>query len=161
LRCRERRPFASLAPVALDHALDGVEQIRPYGLRAKISAPDTATDRIHQEQGNGGDDQKPGKIVDLLRPQLDEEKIEAAVGQIDQHRLVRGAQTAVPPYERQQVIDPEAERHQAPFDAAEGPGDALRIDFLPRSIKRRVFIVLQLAWQRRFVHRENSSRIVG
>jgi hypothetical protein len=128
-------------------------------LRAEIAAPDAAAHRIHQEQRKGGDNQESGKIVDLLRPQLDEEEIKAAVGQVNQHRLVRRAQAAVPAHERQQVVDPEAERHQAPFDAAEGSGDALRIDLLLRDIKRRFGLVLQSDRKCLLAHRGDSSRM--
>src|SRR5664279_1691964 len=127
--------YHALAAVTFDQTLDGVEQIRPHGLRAKISAPDTSADRIHQKEGNRRDNQQPGKIVDLLRPQLDEEEIETAIGKVYQHRLIGRTQTAIPPHERQQVIDTEAECHQSPFDAAKCSGDALRINLLMGDIK--------------------------
>ena len=128
----------ALAAVALDDALDRVEQVGPYRLWAQIAAPDAAADGVHQEQRHGGDDQEAGEIVDLLRPDLDEEEIEAPVGEIDQHRLARRGRPAVPAHERQQVVDAEAERHQPPFDSAEGAGDALRIDLGARRIERPV-----------------------
>ena len=143
----------ALAPVALDPALDRIEQIGPHRLRAEIAAPDAAADRVHQEQRDRGDDQQPGEVIDLLRPQLDEEEIEAAVRQIDQHRLVGRAEPAIPAHERQQVIDAEAERHQAPFDAAEGSGNALRIDLLLGRIKRPVVVKLQFGRVHGLVHR--------
>ena len=68
----------ALAAVAFDPALDGVEQIGPYRLRAQIAAPDAAAEGVHQEQRDRGEDQQAGEVVDLLRPQLDEEEIEAA-----------------------------------------------------------------------------------
>ena len=128
----------ALATIAFDQPLDGIEQIGPYGLRAEIAAPDSAADRIHQEERNGGNDQEAGEVVDLLRPQLDEEEIESAIGQIDEDGLARRTQTTVPSHERQQVVDAEAERHQAPFDAPKCSGDALRIDFLLGDIKRPI-----------------------
>ena len=82
----------ALAPVALDQPLDGIEQIGPDRLRAEIAAPDAAAHGVHQEQRQRSDDQQAGEVIDFLRPQLDEEEIEAAVRQIDQHRLVRRAQ---------------------------------------------------------------------
>ena len=45
----------------------------------------------------------------ILRPNLDEEEIEAAVFQIDQHRLRRLARAAMPTHERQQIIDRQRE----------------------------------------------------
>ena len=157
-RARAASFLHALAAIALDQALDGVEQIGPYGLRTEIAAPDAAADRIHQEQRDGGEDQQPGEVIDFLRPQLDEEEIEAAVGEIDQHRLVGRAEAAIPAHERQQVIDAEAERHQPPFDAAECPGDALRIDFLLGHIERPVIVHLQFGRSHGLVHRQGSSR---
>ncbi|MGY4496807.1 hypothetical protein ACVWYH_000734 [Bradyrhizobium sp. GM24.11] len=130
-----------LAAVAFDEALDGVEQIGPDRLRTEIAAPDAATNRVHQEQRHRGDDQQAGEVIDLLRPQLDEEEIEAAVGKIDQHRLAGGAKAAVPAHEGQEVIDAEAERHQAPFDPAEGAGDALGIHLLAGCVERPGVII--------------------
>src|SRR5439155_14373955 len=92
-----------LAAVALDHALDGIEQIGPDRLRAEITAPDATADSVHQEQRQGSYDQQPSEVIDFLRPQLDEEEIEAAVRQVDQHRLVWRTQTAIPSHEWQQV----------------------------------------------------------
>ena len=143
----------ALAAVAFDHALDGVEQIGPDRLRAEIAAPDAAADRVHQEQRQGSYDQQAGEVIDFLRPQLDEEEIEAAVRQIDQHRLVRRTQAAIPSHERQQVIDAEAERHQPPFGPTEGSGDALRIDLLLGHIQRPIVVKLQVGRVHGLVHR--------
>ena len=146
----------TLAPVAFNQPLDGIEQIGPDRLRAEIAAPDAAADRVHQEQRERRNDQQAGKIIDFLRPQLDEEEIEAAVRQVDQHRLVRRAQSTVPSHERQQIIDTEAECHQAPFGAAEGSGNALRIDLLLGHIKRSIVVKLQI----RSGSRACSSRVL-
>ena len=143
----------ALAAVAFDQALDGIEQIGPDRLRAEIAAPDAAADGVHQEQRQGSYDQQAGEVIDFLRPQLDEEEIEAAVRQIDQHRLVRRTQAAIPSHERQQVIDAEAERHQPPFGAAEGSGDALRIDLLLGHIQRPIVVKLQVGRVHGLVHR--------
>ena len=85
------RPRSGIAPqmlaaVTFDPALDGLEQVGPHRLRAEIAAPDAAGDRVHQEQGQRGKDQEAGEIIDLLRPELDEEEIEPAVRQVDQTR---------------------------------------------------------------------------
>ena len=135
---RPRLPVAHqmLAPVALDPALDGIEQIGPHRLRTEIAAPDPSGDRVHQEQRHRRDDQQAGQVVDLLRPDLDEEEIEAPVGKIDQHRLARRVRAAIPAHERQQVVDAERDGQHRPFDAAERAGDALRIDLLPRRVER-------------------------
>src|SRR5262249_16306649 len=125
--------------------------IGPYRLRAEITAPDSPADRIHQEQDDGGEDQEAGEIIDLLRPQLDEEEVEAAVREVDQHGLAGRAQAAVPAHERQEVVDREAERHQRPFDAAEGARGRLRIDLLAGRMKRpgnviRSFLAVLRGW---------------
>src|ERR1700753_1999385 len=93
----------ALATIAVDQTLDGIKQIGPYGLRAEISAPNSTADRIHQKECNRGENQQPGKIIDLLRPQLDEKEIEPAIGNVDQDGLARRAQTTVPSHERQQI----------------------------------------------------------
>ena len=126
----------ALAAVALDEALDGVEQIGPHRLRAEIAAPDAAADRVHQEQRHRRDDQEAGEVIDLLRPQLDEEEIEAPAREIDQHRLARRVRPAIPAHEGQDVIDREAEPHQRPFDVPIGAGDALRIDLSACGVER-------------------------
>src|SRR5262245_36337231 len=94
-----------LAPIALDQALDGLKQVGPYRLRAEIAAPHAACDRIHQEQRHRRQDEQPGEVVDLLRPDLDEEEVEAPIGKIDQHGLVGRVETAVPAYEWKPVVD--------------------------------------------------------
>jgi hypothetical protein len=130
-----------LATIALDPALDGQEEIGPHRLRAEIAAPDPAGDRVHQEQGHGGHDQQAGEVVDLLRPELDEEEVESALRQVHQHRLVGGGEPAVPPHEWQRVVDPERDQEQDPFDPAIGPVHALRIDFPARHIGWTVVVV--------------------
>ncbi|OIQ70794.1 hypothetical protein GALL_475890 [mine drainage metagenome] len=125
-----RRLAHALAAVTFDHALDRIEQIRPYRLRTKISAPDAAADRIHQKQRDGGDDQQPGKIIHLLWPQLDEEEIEPTMREIDEDGLVRQAGSPIPAYERQQIIDAEHHAEDCPFDPAKPALNGLRIDLL-------------------------------
>ena len=93
----------------------GMEKVGPHRLRAQIAAPDAAGDRVHQEQRHGGEDQKAGEVIDFLRPELDEEEIEAAVRKIDQHRLVRQVRAAVPAHEGQKIIDAERRRPAAPI----------------------------------------------
>ncbi len=125
-----------LAAVALDQALDGLEQVGPHRLRAEIAAPDAAGDRVHQEQRHRRQDQQAGEVVDFLRPDLDEEEIEAPVREVDQHRLVRRVGAAVPAHERQQVIDAEGDDQHHPFDLAERAVHALRIDLAARRVER-------------------------
>ena len=136
-------PFAAvalhvLAAVAFGEPLDGEEQIGPHRLRAEIAAPDPAGDRVHQEQHDRGHDQQAGDVIDLLRPDLDEEEIEPPVGEIDQHRLRGRVRTAIPAHERQQIIDAQGDQQHRPFDAAEGAVHALRINLAPWRIERGI-----------------------
>ena len=118
---RPRSPIAQhvLAAIAFDPALDGQEKIGPNRLRAEIAAPEPAGDRVHQEQGHRRQDEQAGEVIDLLRPKLDEEEVEAPARQVDQHRLVGRAGSPVPADERQRVVDPERDQQQDPFDPAD------------------------------------------
>jgi len=98
--------------IALDQALDGIEQVGPHRLRAQIAAPDPPAHRVHQEQGDGGEDQTASEVIDLLRPQLDEEEVEAMIRQIQAGRARRGR---VPPDERQEVVDAAGRTPSAPI----------------------------------------------
>ncbi len=156
------RPLAGVAQhvfaaVAFDEALDREEQIGPHRLRAEIAAPDAPGDGVHQEQADGGEDQQAGEVVDLLRPDLDGEEIEAPARQVDQHRLRRRVGAAVPAHERQQIIDAERDDQHRPFDAAEGAVRALRIDFPARRIKRDI-VVGRLAADFSLRHQTRKSR---
>ncbi len=62
---------------------------------------------------------RPGHEEEFLRPDLDEEEIEAAVGEIDQHRLVGRIGPAIPADPGRQVVDAERDQHHQPFEAAE------------------------------------------
>ena len=105
----------ALAPVAFGPPLDSQEQVGPHRLRAEIAAPDAAGDRIHQEQSQRRQHQEAGDVVDLLRPDLDEEEVELAVGQVEQHRLAGGARSAVPADERREVVDAERDDQHQPL----------------------------------------------
>src|SRR5690606_7470197 len=72
--------------VAIDEPVNVLKQIGPYGLRTGIAAPGPANGARHQEQANCGHDQQPGDEVELVRPDLDVEHVEASVGEIDQNR---------------------------------------------------------------------------
>ena len=125
-----------LAPVAFDPALDDLEQVCPHRLRTEISAPNPSGDRVHQEQGHRGEDEQAGEVVNLLRPQLDEEEIEAPSRKIDQHRLIGRIGAAIPTHEWQAVIDAERHKKDDPFDRAISPLHALRINLPARNVKR-------------------------
>jgi hypothetical protein len=131
-----------LASIAFGPALDGLEQIGPNRLRAEVAAPQPAGDGVHQEQCHRGEDEQAGQIVEFLRPDLDEEEIETAAGEIDQHRLTRRIRSAIPAHEWQQIIDAERDAQHDPLHAAISAGDALRIDLPPRRIERRLVVRL-------------------
>ena len=82
--------------VAFDGAFDDEKQVDPDGLRAGIAAPGPADRRGEQEQAEAGHHQQPGDEVELLRPDLDEEEVEAPVGQVDQDGLVGGVRARDP-----------------------------------------------------------------
>ena len=131
-------PFA---PVSLDQPFDRHEQIGPDRLRAEIAAPDPACQRVHQEQRHGCQDQQACQIIDLLRPDFDEEEIGPPVRHVDQHRLVGRMGTAIPADEGQHVIDTECNSQNDPLDPAIGPRHRLRIDLLARFVKRQIGLV--------------------
>ncbi len=124
--------------VALDQALDREEEVGPHRLRAEIAAPDPAGDRVHQEQDQGRQDQQAHDVGDLLRPQLDEEEVEPAPVEVDQHRLRRRARAAVPAQERHDVVDGEGDRQDDPLRGTEAPAHGLRLDLAPRLVERAV-----------------------
>ena len=148
-RCPFRQPQAQLAQVpfflavqaeacisvALDPALDEDEKIGPDRLRAGITAPDAAQRRSEQEQAQPGHDQKARDEIEFMRPDLDPEKEEAAVGQIDQNGLIRQVRTTVPPQPRRDVVDAQCDRHDHPFEVTEVTRNAARKDRLTRGVK--------------------------
>ncbi len=118
----------AVAGVALDPALRRHEEIGPNRLRTHIAAPDAARERVHQKQRERGEDQQAGEVIDFLRPDLDEEEVEAAVREIHEHRLTRRVRSAMPAHERQEIIDGQRRELNAPFDAAEVSVDLLGIN---------------------------------
>ena len=74
--------------VAFDQALDPHEEIGPHRLRAGVAAPDAAEQAGDQEQRDRAHDQQAGQVVDVLRPELEIEEVEALVPDRQQHRLV-------------------------------------------------------------------------
>ena len=109
-----------VAPVALDRPLHPEEQVGPYRLWAGVAAPRAADQRIGQEQGQRRKDQEAGEVIDLLRPQLDEERVEAGMRNIDEHRLARRIRSTIPAYEREQVVDAEGDPQHNPLYAPVG-----------------------------------------
>ena len=159
------RPFARvalhmLAPVAFDEPLDGKEQIGPHRLRAEIAAPDAASDGVHQEQHDRSENEQAGEVIDLLRPEFDEEEIETPVWKIDQNRLRRRVRAAIPAHERKQVIDAKRDSQNRPFDIAERAMDALRIDIAARRVERNI-VFRRRSTEFRFLHQMRKSRRPG
>src|SRR5262249_7395318 len=93
---------------------------------------------------------------DLLRPDLDEEEIKAAIGEIDEHGLVRRVRSAIPAQERQQVVNAETGDQERPLDIAESAGDALRKDLLTDRVKRPV-VDVEVGRLSHLVHRGKPS----
>ena len=127
--------FDAIAPIALEEPLDDEEEVGPDRLRAEIAAPNAAEQRIGEKQRERGEDQQAGEVIDLLRPQFDEEEIEPRMREVDKHRLVRRVRPAIPSDKRQEIIDPQAEDQQNPFYPAEGSADLLRINLLRRRVE--------------------------
>src|SRR5690606_33205333 len=65
--------------VAFNGALDNQIKIDPDGLRAGIAAPGAPSRRCHQKQTKARHDEQTCNIIEFLRPDFDEEEIEAAI----------------------------------------------------------------------------------
>ncbi len=128
-------PDAGVA-VALEKALDDQKQVGPDGLRAGVAAPGAADHRGDQEQANARHHQKAGDVDELLRPDLDEEEVEAPVGHVDQDSLVGRMRSAIPAQPGRDVVDAQRDRHDDPFQAAICAFGALGVDFLAGCVKR-------------------------
>ncbi len=135
---RRRREANARAPVALDQVLDIDEEIGPDRLRAGIAAPQPAEQRRHEEERHGRENKQAGDVIDLLRPDLDEEEIETLIREIDEHRLMRCRRTAIPADPGYEVIDGERYGHHGPFDLAVAAVDELRIDRFARLVELAV-----------------------
>ena len=125
---RRRVELHAGVAVALDQPLDPDEEVGPDRLRAGIAAPGAADGGGDEEQPEPGHDQQAGDVIEFLRPDLDEEEVEAAVGEVDQHRLVGRIGPAVPAQPGRDLVDAEGDRHDHPFEAAENALGALRED---------------------------------
>src|SRR5690606_22602696 len=84
--------------ISFNRAFDRKEEIDPHGLRTGVATPGAADRGREQEQAQARHHEQPRDEKELLRPDLDEEEVEASVGQIDQDSLVRGKGTPVPTY---------------------------------------------------------------
>jgi hypothetical protein len=70
-----------------------------------------------------------------LRPYLDHEEVEAPIGKIDEHRLIRRKGSAIPPDPRRDVVDGERNKHHQPLEAAEVAARPFREDLLPGRVE--------------------------
>ncbi len=125
--------------VALDPALDEDEEVDPDRLRAGVAAPDPAEGGGEEEEAEAGHDEEAGDEVELLRPDLDEEEVEATVGEVDEHRLVGERGTAVPAEPGGDVVDGKGDGHDPPLQRPERAGDAAGEDRLARRVELRRF----------------------
>ena len=116
----------AIAAVAFDSPLHQHEQVGPDRLRAGEAAPQPAGEGVRQDQDGRGEDQQPGHIIEFLRPDLDEEGVEAGVLEIEQDGLVRLADAALPAQEWREIIDRQRHDQDGPLDPADGALDRLR-----------------------------------
>ena len=122
--------------VTLDLALHPHEQVGPYRLRAGEPAPHPTKPGGGQKQPDSADDQQAGQVVDLLRPDLDEEEVGPPPRQVDQERLIGSVRAAVPTNPRADVVESEEDPQGGPLQPAEEALDAARVDLGPAGIER-------------------------
>ena len=112
-----------------------LEQIGPHGLRTGIAAPRPPDRAGDQKQPDPRHDQHARDEVEFVRPDLDIEHVEAAIGEIDQHRLVGRVRPAVPADPRGDVVDRQRDDHDQPLEAPERAVDALVVDGLALGVE--------------------------
>ena len=134
-RPRRRVEAHARIAVAVDEAVDVLEHVGPHGLGTGIAAPGAADRAGHEEEADARHDQQARDEVEFMRPDLDAEHVEAAVGEIDQHRLVGRVGATVPADPRRAVVDREGDDHDQPLEAAERPVDALVVNRLARFVE--------------------------
>ena len=123
----------AVAAVALDQPFDKKKEIGPDGLWASEPAPEAATECIHEDQDSCRYHQA-SDVIELLRPDFDEEAVKPAVFEVEQDGLVRLAGPAVPAQEGRDVVDPERRQNQnRPFEPTDMTLDGLRDNSSRRS----------------------------
>ena len=105
-------------------------------MRAGVPTPDTAKKGRDQEEGERRQDQQAAEIVDLLRPDFEEEEVKLFPFKISENSLIRDAFAARPADPRDQIIDAERNRHHKPFERAELSVRQLGIDLVALFIER-------------------------
>ena len=128
--------------VALPEALHHDHQIGPHRLRAGVAAPDATSHGRDEEQRQRRQHQQAGDEIELLRPDLEEEKEEAVVGHVEQHGLVGQVRPAMPAQPRQRVVDAERRRHHQPLDGAEAAMRELGVDLLAVGVERAILLAV-------------------
>src|SRR5690606_16530337 len=116
--------------IAVHEAINMLEQVGPYRLRAGIAAPSAPHSARNQEQADAGHDQQSGHEIEFVRPYLDVEHVEPAIDEINQHSLIGRIGPPIPADPWRAVIDRQRDRHDQPLEAAEGPVDPLVVDLL-------------------------------
>src|SRR5450759_1604586 len=127
--------------LAFDFAFYPQENFRIHRLRAGIAAPQAAGDGSEQEQRKCRDDQQPGEIDEVLRPENQSEDVELARRQVEQNRLA-----LVPSQPRRAVEHQLRDEYQRPAPARERAGDGARVDFLADLVK--ILVVAPLTVRR-------------
>ena len=164
-RCRVE-PDARIA-IAVDEAVDVLKQVRPHRLRTSIAAPCAPHGAGHEKQADPRHDQQPGHEVEFVRPDLDAEHVEAAIGEIYQHGLVGRVGAAVPADPRRYIVDPQGDQHHQPFEPAERPVDPLVVHSLARLVEpfgqvlSRGFVRFVATRRRRRIGNRTRDRLVA
>ncbi|MNI22999.1 hypothetical protein D3C73_765680 [compost metagenome] len=130
--------------IAFNEAFDDEKEIDPDRLRTGISAPGATDGRGQQEKAKARHDQKTGDEDKFLRPDFDEEEIEAPTGEIDKHGLIGCEGATIPPDPRRQIIDAERDKHHQPLEPAETSLGTLGEDLLAFFIKRLAFFARRM-----------------
>ena len=140
LRCAPRRgvELDTGVAVALDLALHPDVEVGPHRLRAGVAAPGAAEEGGDEEQPDAGHDEQARDVIEFLRPDLDEEEIEAAVGHVDEDGLVRRVARPRPAQPGRDIVDAEEDDHHRPLEAAEPAVGRLRVNRFARGIERAV-----------------------
>ena len=129
-----------------------LEQVGPHGLRAGIAAPCASHGAGDEEQPDTRHDEQARDEIEFVRPDLDAEHVEAAVGEIDQHRLIGRIGSTLPADPRRDVIDRQRDDHDQPFEPAERTVDPL--------VVHELALFVEPLWQffaRRFVRLVSES----
>ena len=128
--------FHARVAVTLPETLHHDHEVGPDSLRTGIAAPHASGEGGDEEERQSRQDQDAGDVVKLLRPDFEAEKVEALMGEIEEHRLVGQPRAAVPSEPRQPIVDAERHDHDDPFDAAKFAVDQLRVNRLARRVER-------------------------